>query len=1037
MFRNANILGASALGEVLAVVGDDHAAQSSMFPRRTNGIFQSVSIPILQPATISEILSLGVSGFAPSRFSGLWVGMKAIAEVVESPAAFELPDPHPEFERPAEFVVPSHGLNWDPRVAWPEQRVELERRLIEERLPAALAWARANNLDRVVAGGRGGLGVVRVGKAHQDLMQALANIGLDEADLRRLGVGVYKVTMSWPLEPTGIRSFAEGRPELLVVEEKRDLVEAQIRNSLYHLPSDARPRVVGKRDDHNAPLLPETFELDPLMVARAVVKRLTACGVEDGLADRLQTLEARVGARARMSFPVRKPYFCSGCPHNTSTRVPDGSIAGGGIGCHVMALSMPERRTGTFSQMGGEGAQWMGAAPFSETGHIFQNIGDSTYQHSGLLAVRTAVAASANITFKILYNDAVAMTGGQKADGLIDPARVIRQLLAEGVARVALVSETPEVWRNSPLLAPGVEVHSRDDLDAVQQDLREAPGVTAIVYEQTCAAEKRRRRKKGELLETPRRLFINDRVCEVCGDCSTQSNCIAVEPLESAFGRKRKINQSSCNTDLSCINGFCPSFVEIEGARLRKPDTGGLGAVETERSPTLPTPTPLAVDGDYNIVVAGVGGAGVLTIGALLGVAAHLDGKASSVLDFMGLAQKNGAVFSQIRLASNPDQIPAVRIGPADADLLLADDLVAAAQAETLSRLSAARTRAVVNLEEAPTADVIRQRDMGLPMSQMLASVQRRSLEGRTRALRASRIAQGLFGDAVAANVLLLGFAWQSGLLPLSEAALLRAIEVNGAAVEMDKRTFVWGRLAAVDLEDVERVAGLEPARPVALSLDKIVERRAQDLREYQNGAYAERFRKLVDEAPQACVRAGDVDERFATTVAETAYRMMAYKDEYEVARLYARTDFKAALTSQFSNVDRVSVWLAPPLLSRTDPATGRPKKRKCGPWIFGVFAVLARLKILRGTIFDPFGRTEERRAERRLVEIYASLIAGLSSEMTTQRLEASIALARAPGEIRGFGPVKALALEQTMAPIGRLRAALDQGGDGVLGRAA
>jgi indolepyruvate ferredoxin oxidoreductase len=1037
VFRNANILGASALGGVLAVAGDDHAAQSSMFPHQTDGIFQSVSIPILQPATVSEILSLGLTGFALSRFSGLWVGMKTIAEVVESAAAFELPDPYPQFQRPVDFAVPAHGLNWDSRVAWPAQRVELERRLIEERLPAALAWARANRLDRLVVGGRGGLGVVTVGKAHQDLMQAFANIGLDDADLRRLGVGVYKVAMSWPLEPTGLQSFAEGRPELLVVEEKRDLVEAQIRNSLYHLPADARPRVVGKRDDHNAPLLPETFELDPLMVVRAVIRRLTACGAGDGLAERLQTLEARVGARAPTNFPVRKPYFCSGCPHNTSTRVPDGSIAGGGIGCHVMALSMPERRTSTFSQMGGEGAQWIGAAPFSETGHIFQNLGDGTYQHSGLLAVRAAVAASTNITFKILYNDAVAMTGGQKTDGVIDPARVTRQLLAEGVARVALVSEGPEAWRNSPLLPAGVEVHPRDNLDAVQQDLRNAPGVTAIVYEQTCAAEKRRRRKKAELPQTPRRLFINERVCEGCGDCSIQSNCIAVEPLETEFGRKRKINQNSCNADLSCVKGFCPSFVEIDGARLRKPDANRLEIIQAERLLTLPAPAALTVDGDYNIVVAGVGGAGVLTIGALLGVAAYFDGKASTVLDFTGLAQKNGAVFSQIRLAAQPTDIPAARIGPADADLLLAGDLVAATHVETLSRLSAARTHAVVNIEDAPTADVVRQRDMALPMSQMLASVQGRSLEGRTRALRASRIAQGLFGDAVAANVLLLGFAWQSGLLPLSEAALLRALEVNGAAVEVNKRAFVWGRLAAVDLEDVERVAGLEPARPVALSLDEIVEKRAQDLREYQNLAYAARFRELVDAARRAGVRAGDHDERFATAVADSAYRLMAYKDEYEVARLYSRAEFKAALSSQFQNVDRVSVWLAPPILSRPDPTTGRPKKRKFGPWIFGVFAVLARLKILRGTIFDPFGRTEERRTERRLAEIYASLIAGLSSEMTSERLEGAIALARAPQEIRGFGPVKAFAIKQAVAQIDHLRAALEQASDRALDRVA
>jgi indolepyruvate ferredoxin oxidoreductase len=652
VFRNANILGTSRLGGVVAVAGDDHAAQSSTFPHQTDGIFQSVSMPVIQPATTSEILSQGLAGFALSRFCGLWIGMKITTEVVESAGTFELPDPYPTFELPVDLATPTHGLSWDPRIAWPEQRAELERRLIEERLPAALAWARVNRLDRFVAGGAVGLGVITVGKAHQDLMQAIADLGLTDADLRQYGVGIYKPAMSWPLEPTGIRPFADGRPEILVVEEKRGLLESQIKEALYNLSGSIRPRVVGKRDDLNVRLLSETMELDPLTVARALVKRMLACGASDHIINRLHRLEERVAGAVVAEFPTRKPYSCSGCPHNTSTRTPDGSIAGGGIGCHVMALSMPERSTSTFSQMGGEGAQWIGAEPFSKTGHIFQNLGDGTYQHSGLLAVRAAVAASANITFKILYNDAVAMTGGQKAEGLIDPARITRQLAAEGVGRVALVSDSPEAWTNSSRLASDVQVYHRDELAAVQREMRDVPGVTAIVYEQACAAEKRRREKKKEPQDRPRRLFINDRVCEGCGDCSEQSNCIAVEPLDTNFGRKRRINQSACNRDLSCIKGFCPSFVEIEGAVLRKPDINHLKRFEVERMHTLPVPNVTAIgDSTYNVYVAGVGGAGVLTIGSILGLAAYLEGKASSVLQFTGLAQKNGVVVSQIRLA--------------------------------------------------------------------------------------------------------------------------------------------------------------------------------------------------------------------------------------------------------------------------------------------------------------------------------------------------------------------------------------------------
>jgi indolepyruvate ferredoxin oxidoreductase len=1026
VFRNANMLGTSSLGGVLAVAGDDHAAQSSMFPHQTDGIFHSVSIPVIQPSTIPEVLSLGLAGFALSRFSGLWVGMKTIAEVVESAGSFDLPDPYPAFIAPADFAVPAHGLNWDPTIAWPAQRGELERRLIEERLPAALAWVRANRLDRKICGGGGGLGLVTVGKAHQDLMQALSDLGLDEGRLKSLGVGVYKVAMSWPLETEGLRAFAEGRPELLVIEEKRNMVEAQIRDAFYHAPVDRRPRVIGKRNEAGAPLLPEISEFNPLMVARVVAERLLRLTEVEGLASRMRVLESRISAPYAAPFPARKPYFCSGCPHNTSTVTPEGSIAGGGVGCHIMALSLPERKTSIFSQMGGEGAQWIGAAPFSERGHIFQNLGDGTYQHSGLLAIRAAVAAKTNVTFKILYNDAVAMTGGQSAEGAIDPARISRQLAAEGVERIALLSDAAERWAGSAALADGVKVYERSELDIVQRELREVPGVTALIYEQTCAAEKRRRRKKRDASDPPKRLFINPRVCEGCGDCSVQSNCIAVEPLETEFGRKRKINQNACNKDFSCVKGFCPSFVEIDGPALRKPDADRLKTFEAERFAALPAAKRASLEGVYNIYIAGIGGTGILTIGALLGLAAHLEGIAATVLDFTGLAQKNGAVVSQVRLAKTSEAISAVRVGPAETDLLLATDMLVAAQPDALSRFGRDRTQAVMNLDETPTGDFVRQRDMVLPGQGMQAAIRNR-LAGDGLSLHASQIAKSLFGDTVATNVMMLGAAWQRGLVPLSAEAILRAIELNGAAVELNTRAFVGGRLAALDLAEVARMAGLVAARVDAPpTLDALIALRAEDLTAYQDPAYARRYRDLVENARVAGRGSDDRQERFARAVAETAYRLMAYKDEYEVARLYTAPELKEALDGQFSSRERMSVWLSPPILSRIDPATGRPAKRKFGPWVFTLFGLLARLKGLRGTAFDPFGRTAERRMERRLIADYEALVRELSASLTPARLMGSVNLAVAPSAIRGFGPVKKAAVAAVEARMAQLRRALD-----------
>jgi len=1012
VFRSANMLGTSPLGGVLAVSGDDHAAQSSMYPHQTDGIFQSASMPILQPASVAEVIELGLAGIALSRFCGLWVGLKTIAEVIETAANFDL-GPLPSFVVPADFAVPEHGLNWDRRIAWPAQRAELERRLIEERLPAARAWARANGVDKLMLDApQRRFGIVTVGKAHQDLMQAFQDLGLDAGALRAMGISVYKVGMSWPLETEGALAFAAGHEELLVVEEKRANVETQLKDALYHLAQGARPRVSGKHDAAGLPLLPEVSEFSPLLVAQKLTLRFGEA--LPLLRERLAQFEARLEPVRAAVVPIRTPYFCSGCPHNTSTKTPDGSVTGGGIGCHVMALAQPELKTSTFSQMGGEGAQWVGAAPFSAVPHIFQNLGDGTYQHSGLLAIRAAVAAKANVTYKILYNDAVAMTGGQAAEGVIDPARITRQLHAEGVGRIALVSENPDRWDDSSELAEGTMVYDRSLLDTVQRELRAVPGVTAIVYEQTCAAEKRRKRKRKDMPDPDKRLFINERVCEGCGDCSVQSNCISLEPLETTYGRKRKINQSACNKDFSCVKGFCPSFIEIEGARLRKPDGARLQALEAELAATLPAPAIPALADGFNVLVTGIGGTGVLTMGALIGGAAHVDGLASTVLDFTGLAQKNGAVMSQVRVAARPEQIGAVRIGPGAVNLLLAADMVVAAGADALARLSSAQSAAILNLDETPTSAIVRQRDASLPTDLMSERIRQRCAPGRFHAVNASKLAQTLFGDTVTAHTLMLGYAWQSGLVPLSFDAIDRTIELNGAAVALNKRAFTWGRIAAALPEALARIdpsqAGVKEA---ARTIEQIIDANAAELTAYQDAAYATRYRTLAEQAKLAAKSLGEEGERFARAVAANAFKLLAYKDEYEVARLYGSAEFKASLAAQFSDAPKISLWLSPPLISRIDPATGRPKKRKFGPWILPAFALLARAKGLRGTRFDPFGYTEERRHERTLAAQYEESMRELCAQLDRNGIARAVELAELPSEVRGYGPVKAAAITE------------------------
>jgi indolepyruvate ferredoxin oxidoreductase len=804
------------------------------------------------------------------------------------------------------------------------------------------------------------------------------------------------------MEPQGARRFAEGLEEVLVVEEKRALVENQLKQMLYDLPDDTRPRVIGKFDDAGEWILPSADELSATMIARAIVRRLAKLTPVPELEARLRRMEEREAALKSLQPPVRRiAYFCSGCPHNTSTKVPEGSTALAGIGCHYMALWM-DRNTATFTQMGGEGGTWIGRAPFSKTKHVFQNMGDGTYYHSGSLAIRAAVAAKTPITFKILYNDAVAMTGGQPMDGPLSPSIIARQLAAEGVARVVLLSEEPERHSQADLPA-GTKLLHRDELDTIQRELREVEGVTAIVFDQTCAAEKRRRRKRGLMPDPPQRVFINEAVCEGCGDCGTQSNCLSVTPVETEFGRKRAIDQSSCNKDFSCLKGFCPSFVTVEGGKLKKPKPVEALAV------VLPDPVPAKLDKPYGILVTGIGGTGVVTIGQLLGMAAHLEGKAASVMDMTGLAQKGGAVLSHVRIADKPEQLHAVRIGTGAADLLLGCDLVVSASADGISRLAKDRTTAIVNAQETITGDFTRDPDWQFPASKLQSMIQDAARE--TDFPDATRLATALMGDAIATNPFMLGFAYQRGLLPVSGEAIQRAIELNNVAVESNKRAFHWGRRAAVDIAGVERAAAPAQTRKIPETLEEIVAHRSAHLTGYQNAAYADRYQALVERAVSAERERTPGMSGLALAVAKTYAKLLAYKDEYEVARLYTDGAFGQKLAAKFEGDPKLKVHLAPPLWAQRDAASGHLKKRAYGGWVIPAFRVLSKLKFLRGTALDPFGRQAERAEERRLIAEYETLIARLAAELSAANHAAAVALAAIPETIRGFGHVKAVSI--------------------------
>ena len=1017
VLRHANLAGTAPRGGVLAIAGDDHAAKSSTVACQSELALIDLELPVLHPATIGEILDYGLYGIALSRYCALWTALKILPETADLSATVALRDDRPPYVLP-DFELPPDGLH----IRWPDPPLVQEARLRRWRLPAARAFLAANPLDRVVMGGSAPrFGIVTTGKTALDVMQALAILGILPAEAARLGLAVYKVGVVWPLEEAGLRRFARGLDELFVIEEKRAVLEPQIKEVLYNLAAAERPRVVGKRDETGAALVPSEGDLAPESIARLLAARLARRVDDDRLRQRLAALEAAPAAIAPTPLVVERiPHFCAGCPHNTSTRVPAGSRALAGIGCHYMAQWM-DRDTATFSHMGGEGASWIGQQPFTTTPHVFVNLGDGTYNHSGVLAIRAAVTAGVNVTYKILYNDAVAMTGGQQVDGHPSVARITQQLHGEGVRRIVIVTDDPARHAERSAFPAGVTVHERHDLDAVQRALREIPGVTVIVYDQTCGTEKRRRRKRGLLPDPARRVFINPLVCEGCGDCGVQSNCLAVLPLETAFGRKRQIDQSACNKDFRCLDGLCPSFVTVEGGGLRKPE-----AIAADLPfPDLPDPAPVAESDVYSILVTGVGGTGVVTIGALLGMAAHLEGRHCTVLDQTGLAQKFGAVMSHIQLSARPDRLHAGKIGEGCADLLLGADLVTAATEDSLKRLHPERTHALLNTHTAVVSAFTRNADLDFQTAQLVRRVGDAAGQRRTIRLDATGLATALLGDSIATNLFLVGYAYQRGLVPLSAAALERAIVLNGVGIELNRRAFLWGRRAAHDLPAVMRLVA--PAEPPseAEDLDALIARRRAFLTDYQDAAYAERYGALVARVRAAEQRATPGRDGLAAAAARAYFKLLAYKDEYEVARLFTETDFLDATAARFTGSFRIHFHLAPPLFASRDPTTGRQRKHEFGPWMRWLFRLLRHGKRLRGTPFDVFGYTRERRLERQLITDYEALVDMVLARLDHETHATVLALLALPERIRGYGIVKERAIAEFRAAEQELRRVL------------
>ncbi len=1010
--KHANLFGTTKYGGVLAIAGDDHACKSSTVPQQSEHMFIGASVPVLNPANVQDVLDYGLIGWAMSRFSGCWVAMKAITENMDSAISADLDPQRVNIVIPESVKAPQGGLN----AQWPSTPLEQERLLNRYRIYAARAFAYANGLNTITLDTPAPrLGIVTTGKAWLDVMEALDNLGIDRIIAREIGLRVLKVGMNWPLEPVSVHQFARGLKEILVVEEKRSVIEDQITGQLYNWPVAERPLVVGEFDEKGNPLVTSLGELTPAMVARAIGSRVNRFYESRAIRQYLEFLDSK---EVRLSRPgdmlTRTPYFCSGCPHNTSTKVPEGSYGLAGIGCHYMVRWM-NRRTEMFTQMGGEGASWIGQAPFTDTRHVFQNIGDGTWFHSGALAIRAAIASGVNITYKILFNDAVAMTGGQPVDGSITVKDLITQLQGEGVKRLAVVAEDIETARSRLRGVAGISLHPRSDFERLQLEMREVRGTSVIIYDQTCATEKRRRRKRGLMPESPVRVFIHADVCEGCGDCSTQSNCLSVLPKNTEFGVKRQIDQNACNQDLSCVQGFCPSFVTVTGGKLKSGTAAGQApALENIPDETLPEPAPAALDRTWNILVTGIGGTGVITVGSLIAMAAHIEGKGCSTLNQTGLAQKFGAVASHVRIARHQNDILTVRIADGAADLLLGCDLVVSASAEALATLDPQRSHSIVNSYENPTADFIHNEHYRFPAEQMQSLVRQETGAGKTDFVDATRLATRLLGDSIGSNLFLLGYAWQRGLLPLGEKSILQAIELNRVAVSFNQQAFLWGRHAANNVQAVQNRAGLGAAADrTATDIDEAIKRRCQYLVDYQDRIYADRYLHLVNR-----IREVDPTDDHSLTAAITKnyFKLLAYKDEYEIARLFSRGNFIESIKQQFEGDIKLTFHMAPPLISKTDPLTGHLIKRQLPAITLRAFSLLSRLKFLRGSRLDFFGRTAERKLERRLIGEYEEdvnlILDSLDERKQTgavcpDRIDTATRIAALPEMIKGFGYVK------------------------------
>ncbi|MCA6215498.1 indolepyruvate ferredoxin oxidoreductase family protein [Ideonella sp. B7] len=1031
VFKHANMAGTSRFGGVIAIAGDDHVSKSSTAPHQSDHVFKACGFPTFFPSSVQDILDMGLHAWALSRFSGVWTGMKTIQEVVESATTVDVSPDRVKIILPEDFPMPPGGLH----IRWPDPPLEQEARLMDHKWYAALAYVRANKLNyNVIESAQDRFGIIASGKAFNDTRQALADLGLDEATCHRLGIRLHKVNVVWPLEAHITREFALGLQEILVVEEKRQIIEYQLKEELYNWRADVRPNVIGKFEEGDDAdlsggewsrpnpsenwLLRAKADLTPALIAKAIAKRLKKLGVPEDIARRMDQRIAVIEAKERELAALasagattgdRVPWFCSGCPHNTSTRVPEGSRAVAGIGCHYMVSWMPTRHTATFTQMGGEGVPWVGQAPFTNEQHIFTNLGDGTYFHSGLLAIRQSIAAGVNITYKILYNDAVAMTGGQRVGERPEGHSVLQimtSLLSEGVAKLVIVSDLPDKYARVDL-PTGVTVHHRDELDRIQREFRELKGTTIIIYDQTCATEKRRRRKRGTLAGADTRVVINPLVCEGCGDCSEKSNCVSVEPLETPFGRKRQINQSSCNQDLSCVKGFCPSFVTVTGGTLRKPApvTG-----QTATLPPVPEPVLPEAQSAWGIVVAGVGGTGVITIGQLLGMAAHMEGKGVITQDAAGLAQKGGATWSHVQIADTIDAIHTTKVDTAKADLVIGCEAIVTAGKTTLAVMHPERTYVALNTHRTPTAAFVTDPDWVFPNEACEAAIGRAVGSGHLGAFDAEALAVKLLGDSIYTNPMMLGYAWQKGRIPLTRESLMRAMELNGVQIDKNKAAFEWGRRCAHDLTAVQALT--QTAQVIQLvkrpALDELIGSRVEFLTAYQNAGYAAEYRAFVDRvrAAEATVApAGST--RLTEAVARSLFKLMAYKDEYEVARLHTDPAFAAQIAATFDGPVKLQHHLAPPLFARRGD-DGQPRKTAFGAWVRPVMGVLAKCKGLRGRWLDPFGHSEERRTERALIAEYRASIETLLKDLSAERLPLALEIARLPEEIRGYGHVKA-----------------------------